>query len=91
MNRRQLITLVGGAAAWPVLADAQQQVPVIGFVNAGSPATNAESLPAFRQGLGQTGIIPGSTTFSLRISASVSLCRRLAKAAGHFAAELLTH
>jgi putative ABC transport system substrate-binding protein len=54
MRRRELISLVGGAAAWPVLARAQQPVlPVVGFINAGysEPWVGA----ALRKGLSETG------------------------------------
>ena len=59
MRRRDFITLLGSAAAWPVAARAQQPRPLIGYVSTGSFATNADSLPAFRRGLGETGFVEG--------------------------------
>jgi len=61
MKRREFIAVLGGAAvAWPVSAHAQQPaMPVIGVLDARSPATTENPLRAFREGLKDTGYIVG--------------------------------
>ena len=61
MRRRDFISLVGGAAAWPLRAHAQQpgKLPVIGFITGVSPDTYPDRLNAFRKGLQDGGHIEG--------------------------------
>ncbi len=69
MQRREFITLLGGAVAWPAVARAQQPtVPVIGFVGAGSlQGSYEQSLSAFLKGLHETGYVDGHNV-AIRIS-----------------------
>jgi len=59
MRRREFITFIGGAAAWPVAVCAQQQAPVVTLINARSAHAGAGLALEFRKGLGQTGFVEG--------------------------------
>jgi putative tryptophan/tyrosine transport system substrate-binding protein len=60
MKRREFISLLGGAALWPLPLQAQQPaMPVIGYLSGGSPESDAIRLSGFRQGLNETSYVEG--------------------------------
>ena len=59
MNRRAFITLLGGAAAWPLPARAQRRMQVVGYISGRSANEDSYTADAFRNGLVQSGFVPG--------------------------------
>ena len=61
MRRREFVSLLGGAAAWPVAGMAQPRpaMPVIGFLHGGSQSDSDQWIVAFRQGLREVGFVVG--------------------------------
>src|SRR5436309_1379310 len=60
MKRREFIAFVGGAAAWPLIAHAQQpSVPIIGFLGAGSPELLRKPIASFHDWLKEEGYVAG--------------------------------
>ena len=60
MRRREFIAYIGGAAAWPLAARAQQPgMPVVGFLNPGLPEPSSFLVVAFREGLEKEGYVEG--------------------------------
>ena len=59
MRRREFIALIGGSAAWPFAARAQQQMPLVAFLNAQTAGGYTHLVAAFKQGLNETGFVEG--------------------------------
>jgi len=60
MERREFVSLMAAAVAWPLAARAQQPaMPVVGYLSSGSPESDAFRVAAFRQGLNETGYVEG--------------------------------
>jgi putative ABC transport system substrate-binding protein len=59
VKRREFITLVGGAATWPLTARTQQTMPVVGYLNGASSAQFTHLLTAFRKGLSEISFVEG--------------------------------
>jgi putative ABC transport system substrate-binding protein len=59
LKRREFLTLLGGAAAWPLVVRAQQPIPVIGFLSARAPEESAHLVEVYRHALKEGGFIEG--------------------------------
>ena len=59
MRRREFITLLGGATAWPLAVAAQRRMPVVGLISGGSQDSGTRNVAAFRKGLSETGYVEG--------------------------------
>jgi putative ABC transport system substrate-binding protein len=59
MERREFITALGGAAAWPLAARAQQAVPTVGYLSSRTADSDASILVSFRRGLADVGYAEG--------------------------------
>jgi putative tryptophan/tyrosine transport system substrate-binding protein len=59
VKRRAFIAALGGAAAWPLVGRAQQNAPLVGFLNSASPDTYRFNADSFREGLARVGFVDG--------------------------------
>jgi putative ABC transport system substrate-binding protein len=59
MRRREFISLLGSAAAWPRAARAQQAMPMVGYLHSASPEPYSPMMAAFRHGLAEVGYVDG--------------------------------
>jgi hypothetical protein len=81
IGRRQFMSALGSAAAWPLAAHAQQPaIPVVGFVNVASPQGYAQPLSAFLKGLGACGQnTSGRSAPSSKCQIASATCRSLSR------------
>ena len=59
IRRRDFISLLGGAAAWPMAARGQQAMPVVGYLDLASAQSTVHLVAAFRKGLEENGYVEG--------------------------------
>ena len=77
-NRREFIALLGGATAWPLAVRAQQSaIPVIGYLNLGSPESDAFRLTGLRRGLHQAGYVEEGRNFVIEYRWAANQADRL--------------